>query len=101
MKIINIPENATVGDVIKIVFPGIDYEINGYAKLLGHKVSKYANTVDLFVNGQVICILEDNWNAPYSRINCKFRNPENGNCMEVGGFCLTVDDKYCKLKENN
>lgn len=35
--------------------------------------------------------------APYqpTRKNCSNRH-ENGNCLAVGGFCTSVDDKYCK-----
>ena len=29
------------------------------------------------------------------RENCPYRH-ENGNCLVVGGFCTSVDDKYCK-----
>ena len=30
------------------------------------------------------------------RTNCQFRH-ENGNCLKVGGFCTSVDDKHCPL----
>ena len=35
--------------------------------------------------------------APYqpTRESCSNRH-ENGNCLAVGGFCTSVDDKYCK-----
>ena len=34
-----------------------------------------------------------------TRENCQYRH-ENGNCLEVGGFCTSVDYKYCqKYKE--
>lgn len=32
------------------------------------------------------------------RKNCPYRH-ENGNCLPIGGFCLSVDDKYCKFKQ--
>lgn len=33
------------------------------------------------------------------RENCPYRH-ENGNCLPIGGFCLSVSDKECKhLKE--
>ena len=28
------------------------------------------------------------------RTNCQYRH-ENGNCLKVGGFCTSVDDKHC------
>lgn len=31
------------------------------------------------------------------RANCKNRH-ENGNCLAIGGFCTSVDDKYCKYQ---
>ena len=30
-------------------------------------------------------------------LQCKFRHPDNGNCMEVGGFCTAVPAAYCPL----
>lgn len=30
-------------------------------------------------------------------LQCKFRHPNNGNCMEVGGFCTAVSAAYCPL----
>lgn len=30
-------------------------------------------------------------------LQCKFRHPDNGNCMEVGGFCTAVPAAYCQL----
>lgn len=30
-------------------------------------------------------------------LQCKFRHPDNGNCMEVGGFCAAVPAAYCPL----
>lgn len=32
-----------------------------------------------------------------SRQNCKYRH-ENGNCLAVGGFCLSVDDEHCQYE---
>ena len=29
-----------------------------------------------------------------NRKNCEYRH-ENGNCLKVGGFCMSVDDKHC------
>lgn len=34
-----------------------------------------------------------------SRFNCQYRH-ENGNCLRIGGFCTSVDNKYCP-KINN
>lgn len=31
------------------------------------------------------------------RQNCKYRH-ENGNCLAVGGFCLSVDDEHCQYE---
>ena len=30
-------------------------------------------------------------------LQCKFRHPDNGNCMEVGGFCTAVPAEHCPL----
>lgn len=30
-------------------------------------------------------------------LQCKFRHPDNGNCMEVGGFCTAVPAAHCPL----
>ncbi len=30
-------------------------------------------------------------------LQCKFRHPDNGNCMEVGGFCTAVPAACCPL----
>lgn len=30
-------------------------------------------------------------------LQCKFRHPDNGNCMEVGGLCTAVPAAYCPL----
>lgn len=30
-------------------------------------------------------------------LQCKFRHPDNGNCMEVGGFCTAVQAAHCPL----
>lgn len=30
-------------------------------------------------------------------LQCKFRHPDNGNCMKVGGFCTAVPAAYCPL----
>lgn len=29
-----------------------------------------------------------------NRKNCEYRH-ENGNCLKVGGFCTSVDNKHC------
>ena len=31
-----------------------------------------------------------------SRLDCQYRH-ENGNCLKVGGFCTSIDDKYCPM----
>lgn len=34
-----------------------------------------------------------------NRKDCEYRH-ENGNCLKVGGFCTSVDDKHCeKIKQ--
>lgn len=33
------------------------------------------------------------------RQNCPFRH-EDGNCLAIGGFCLSVPDKVCKAKKD-
>lgn len=33
-------------------------------------------------------------------LQCKFRHPDNGNCMEVGGFCTAVPAAHCPLLED-
>ena len=30
-------------------------------------------------------------------LQCKFRHPDNGNCMGVGGFCTAVPAAHCPL----
>lgn len=30
-------------------------------------------------------------------LQCKFRHPDNGNCMEAGGFCTAVQAAHCPL----
>lgn len=32
------------------------------------------------------------------RLNCKHR-ADNGNCLRVGGFCLTVNEKFCEYEK--
>lgn len=36
-----------------------------------------------------------------NRKDCEYRH-ENGNCLKIGGFCTSVNDKYCeKIKQSS
>ena len=51
-----------------------------------------------------ICVVDDaieivKQGGLSNRKDCEYRH-ENGNCLKVGGFCTSVDNKYCeKIKQ--
>lgn len=63
-----ISDNATNGDVMKIIFL---------------KIGVYDEWYD-----------EPYQKGSINRKNCEYRH-ENGNCLKVGGFCTSVDDEHC------
>lgn len=50
-------------------------------------------TIPKFVCNEIVKIL-DKFSLVTPRTNCQYRH-ENGNCLKVGGFCTSVDDKHC------
>ena len=78
---IPIPDNATNGDVIRALFK-----------------PNWIRRIDDVVREEYE-FNEVWWNASYkkggtNRKSCEYRH-ENGNCLKVGGFCTSVDDKHC------
>lgn len=87
-RCVEIPDNATNGDVIKAMFPNLKItKMNDSVSVMG-EYYEFNNFYPF-----------DFWNAPYqkggtNRKNCEYRH-ENGNCLKVGGFCMSVDDEHC------
>lgn len=52
---------------------------------------------EFMLNADLISRQVESCEDAISRKNCKYRH-ENGNCLAVGGFCLSVDDEHCQYE---
>jgi hypothetical protein len=84
-NLIEIPENATIGDVIKAVFP--DWKIEHIKKMSG--LDRYDINIDNFNR---FSFYEDFWNSPYQPVK---------NEREVDGFpdFLSASEQAPKISE--
>ena len=88
-KYIEIPDNATNGDMIKAMFGVEEVDMsNTYCVHFPEEEEDYGHY-----------FFKEWWNSTYqkedtNRKNCEYRH-ENGNCLKVGGFCTSVDDEHC------
>jgi len=87
-NLIEIPENATIGDVIKAVFP--DWKIEHIRKMSG--LDRYDINIDSFNR---FSFYEDFWNSPYQKETKCNRTSESDN------FTLTEEEKdvVCTYQE--
>lgn len=63
-RIIIIPEGATVGDMIKVVFPDVETKVVGYTDYIGNMEFHGREVV---LEDGICTIDEEKWNSPYRK----------------------------------
>jgi hypothetical protein len=89
-----IPDNASNGDIYQIRAELYeDYESYSASEVnfeFACGIKRAIDTIDYHINHNLAVGSQ----FKKDRRNCEYRH-DNGNCLKVGGFCMSVDDEHC------